>query len=94
MIEEGATFNHEGSLVTNNNSSVTVMLYKTAMMNIDGTTKQVVVASAAKKSYANTSAFTFPIVDSASAFSTDTSAEALYGFIKAVDANGNSVYYK
>ena len=94
MIEEGATFNHEGSLVTNNNSSVTVMLYKTAMMNIDGTTKQVVVASAAKKSYANTSAFTFPSVDSASAFSTDTSAEALYGFIKAVDANGNSVYYK
>ena len=94
MIEEGATFNHEGSLVTNNNSSVTVMLYKTAMMNIDGASKQVVVASVAKKSYATPSAFTFPGIDSVSAFTTDTSAEALYGFIKAVDANGNSVYYK
>ena len=94
MIEEGATFNHEGSLITNNNSSATVMLYKTVTMNIDGTAKQVVVASAAKKSYANPSAFVFPSVDTTASWTTDSTAEAVYGFSTATDGNGNTVYYK
>ena len=94
MFEEGATFNHEGSLVTNNNSSVTVMLYKTVMMNIDGASKQVVVASAAKKSYTTPSAFTFPSIDSSATWTTDSAAAVVYGFSTATDGKGNSIYYK
>jgi hypothetical protein len=95
MVEEGATFNTNGaSLMTNANSAVTIMLYKTAEISIEGQTKKAYVASSSKSTFASASAFAFPNVASASAWTTDTSAAALYGFSKATDGNGNTIYYK
>ena len=95
MFEEGATYNAEGiSLITNAQSSVNIVTYKTVEMNIDGQLKQVTVANMAKKGFASASAMVYPTVDTNAAWTTDTATAAVNGFLKATDANGNVIYYK
>ena len=93
MIEEGATFKGDGNFITNNNSSVTVMAYKTVEMNIDGQFKKVVVANTSKTSFANTSALVFPGIDTSAMWTTDSSVAAVNGFSTATSGT-NTVYYK
>ena len=99
MIEEGATFNltNVAFLVrTPSGNNVKIAAYKEAELTIDGTVKTVKVASklASNVTTANNySNLAFATINS-TAWTTDSTASAVNGWMVAKDANGNTIYYK
>ena len=100
MVEEGATFNLTDVQLfyrINKDNNVKFIAYKEAELNIDGAVKTVRVGAklVGTTTAANTPAnMVFATFDTAAVWTTDTATAAVNGWLKATDANGNTIYYK
>jgi len=100
MIEEGATFNLTDVQLlvrTPEGNNVKVAAYKELDLNIDGTVKSVKVASQLTSNITNANTYSnliFPDIDASIAWTTDSTASAVNGWLIAKDASGNTIYYK
>ena len=99
MIEEGATFNltNIAFLVrTPSGNNIKIAAYKEAELTIDGAVKTVKVASNLVSNVTtanNYSNLAFATINS-TAWTTDSAAAAVNGWLVAKDASGNTIYYK